>query len=285
MSDSTIFFSYSRSDSEFAIKLAKDLREKNVNLWIDQLDIMPGLRWDAEIEKALAQSHYLLVILSPKAVSSENVMDEVAYALEEGKRIIPIVIIPCTIPFRIRRIQRIDFETDYTKALVSLLKVVKAVSLDEDIKSPRFEIQKPKAIAPKLQRVVNETSHEHEEFKNLKSGFISAEGINKIVNASLYPGEKVKGNLLIFKTRAQHTWLVATDKQLFCLLDDKDTRAKENLVMWQVPLKDARKKITARPHKEFTGLVDIGQRKNWLYSTSIYPYPDLIVKEVKKLVS
>ena len=31
------FFSYSRDDSEFVLKLAKDLRAASVNVWLDQL--------------------------------------------------------------------------------------------------------------------------------------------------------------------------------------------------------------------------------------------------------
>lgn len=52
----TIFFSYSRSDSEFVLKLAKDLRDAGVSIWLDQLDIAPGSHWDASIEKALHTS-------------------------------------------------------------------------------------------------------------------------------------------------------------------------------------------------------------------------------------
>lgn len=49
-----IFFSYSRSDgSEFALRLAVDLKKKGFDVWIDQEDIRAGLKWDAEIEKAL----------------------------------------------------------------------------------------------------------------------------------------------------------------------------------------------------------------------------------------
>ena len=40
------FFSYAREDSEFVLKLAKELRAVGVNLWLDQLDILGGQRWD-----------------------------------------------------------------------------------------------------------------------------------------------------------------------------------------------------------------------------------------------
>jgi hypothetical protein len=44
MSDgaSSVSLSYSRIDSEFALKLARDLRSAGTDIWIDQLDIAPG---------------------------------------------------------------------------------------------------------------------------------------------------------------------------------------------------------------------------------------------------
>jgi hypothetical protein len=43
------FFSYSRQDSEFVLRLAKDLREAGAAIWLDQLDIEPGQRWDTTV--------------------------------------------------------------------------------------------------------------------------------------------------------------------------------------------------------------------------------------------
>jgi len=116
------FFSYSRDDSEFVLKLAKDLRDAGINIWLDQLDIPVGKRWDTEIEIALKSSQSQLVILSPSAVASHNCMDEVSYALEEDKRVIPILLEECQIPFRLKRVQRIDFTGDYESAFNKLLK-------------------------------------------------------------------------------------------------------------------------------------------------------------------
>ena len=85
MSKETTFFSYSRSDSNFVLKLAKDLRSPGADLWLDQLDIKAGSRWDSSIKDALSSASRLIVILSPASVASNNVMDEVSYALESNK--------------------------------------------------------------------------------------------------------------------------------------------------------------------------------------------------------
>ncbi len=121
MSTQKIFFSYSRSDSPFALTLAKDLREAGADIWIDQLDIPAGTHWDAAVEKALNSSAYVLVILSNASTASTNVMDEVSFALESGKKIIPVLLEDCLAPFRLRRLQRIDFTSDYTTGFSQLV--------------------------------------------------------------------------------------------------------------------------------------------------------------------
>ena len=115
------FLSYARVDSDFALRLAADLKAKGANVWMDQIDIRPGKQWDREVEGALGACSEMLVILSAKGVESSNVMDEVSYALEERKTVIPIIQGECRIPFRLRRLQRVDFRTDYTHGLQILL--------------------------------------------------------------------------------------------------------------------------------------------------------------------
>lgn len=105
-------FSYSREDSDFALRLAGDLKAAGAGVWLDQLDIVPGQRWDRAVEDALTNCPRMMVILSPASVSSTNVMDEVSFALEEQKIVIPVVYRDCTIPFRLRRVQHVDFRSD-----------------------------------------------------------------------------------------------------------------------------------------------------------------------------
>lgn len=132
MSEKTIFFSYSRDNSDFVLNLAKELREAGAKVWLDQLDIKPGTRWDKSIETALKESSTLLVVLSKSSVASHNVMDEVSYALEEGKTVVPVLLEDCEIPFRLRRLQFADFTTSHKTGKETLSK---ALNLGEDVKS------------------------------------------------------------------------------------------------------------------------------------------------------
>ncbi len=118
------FFSYTRKDSEFVLQLAKDLRAVGAKLWLDQLDVLGGQHWDRTVEKALKSCKGMIAVLSPESVASDNVMDEVSYALDEGKLVVPVLIRSCDIPYRLRRVQYIDFTADYDTGFSQLLRAL-----------------------------------------------------------------------------------------------------------------------------------------------------------------
>ena len=121
-----IFFSYSRADgSDFALRLALDLKKEGFNVWIDQEDIRAGSEWDLEIEKALETCDCLLFIETVKSVTSNNVLDEVYYALEEHKKVIPLILVDSRTPFRLQRLQHIDFTKNYHSGLGLLINELK----------------------------------------------------------------------------------------------------------------------------------------------------------------
>jgi hypothetical protein len=122
----TFFFSYSRADKGFAQQLAGDLRDAGVAIWIDVLDITPGERWDRAVEAALQRCAGLLVVLSPTSVGSRPVMDEVSFALDKDKTIVPVIAQKCEIPFRLHTIQHVDFVEGYEEALQSLVRALGA---------------------------------------------------------------------------------------------------------------------------------------------------------------
>lgn len=103
------FISYSRVNKEFAVRLAKELRAAGFPIWLDQLDIPAGARWDDEIEKALYECGIFMTILTPASIASENAKDEIGYAIDHGKRILPVLLEDCEIPLRLRRFQYVDF--------------------------------------------------------------------------------------------------------------------------------------------------------------------------------
>jgi hypothetical protein len=176
MGPDTTFFSYARSDSDFVLKLARDLRQAGADVWLDQLDIKAGSRWDLSIETALKSSSKIMIILSPDSVASNNVMDEVSFALEEGKTVIPILLKPCDIPFRLKRLQYADFTKNYNEALKHLLlelklgNITSGIHEKDDSRATAEEEQKSeKAEEEKLKAQSEAKKHEEEKILNAKA--------------------------------------------------------------------------------------------------------------------
>jgi hypothetical protein len=156
------FISYSRHDSEFVMRLASDLKKAGAGVWLDQLDISPGQRWDRAVEGALESSPALLVVLSASSVDSMNVMDEVSFALEKKKAVVPILMEDCPIPFRLRRIQHVDFRRDYSRGLSALL-VHLGVSSPEHPAPPEPAEPDPAADTAEANRRADAEQAAHEE--------------------------------------------------------------------------------------------------------------------------
>jgi hypothetical protein len=88
-------------------------------------------------------------------------------------------------------------------------------------------------------------------------------------------------SLQIFVTSKQTTWLVFSKDRVFCLLDDQNTRSSGRLIQWRLPTPEA-SPISARGKSANIGLLDIGRRKNWLYSTSLFPRPETLESEIRQ---
>jgi hypothetical protein len=121
---SRIFVSYSREDFDIVSRLAEDLGKAGMSAWVDKREISPGQHWDSAVESGLTDSDCVLVVLSPSSVNSRNVLDEISLALESRKVIVPILHRDCVIPFRLRRIQYLDFRGNYLDAYQELLTVL-----------------------------------------------------------------------------------------------------------------------------------------------------------------
>ncbi len=114
------FVSYARRDSARVLEIVRRLQEANINLWVDQFAITPGERWDSAIEDALRSAIGLIIFLSSHSTASENVMDELSYAIASGGAIVPVLLEDTEIPFRLKRHQYIDLR-DGNRAIEAFL--------------------------------------------------------------------------------------------------------------------------------------------------------------------
>jgi hypothetical protein len=130
-----------------------------------------------------------------------------------------------------------------------------------------FQTQAPAASPPGVK--------DSKELRRLDPDtFLTVEEIKEFVRRSglIEPGENVRDTLLIFDTPNQHTWLIATDKSLFCILDDSDTRKSGKLIQWRQEISTI-DTIKAERYKRSQGLLEIGEAWDWLYSVRLHPSP------------
>lgn len=88
------FISYVHEDKAAVVKLYESLKERHVTLWLDQVELSPGARFQEEIERALRACDAILVVLSKNSSRSDWVSFEGSYFYAQGsaKLIIPIVL-------------------------------------------------------------------------------------------------------------------------------------------------------------------------------------------------
>jgi hypothetical protein len=139
-----VFISYSRKDLPFVEHLAADLKEAGLDVWYDVSRLGGGSRWRIEIENALKNSQYVIVVLSPDSVTSEWVEREILFASNLKRKIIPLMYRHCDLPLNYVNLNYIDVRGEnYSKNLDALL-----MALDLDVTSsvypsPGFEKSSP----------------------------------------------------------------------------------------------------------------------------------------------
>ncbi|MHB8577955.1 MAG: TIR domain-containing protein, partial [Dehalococcoidia bacterium] len=93
-----VFISYSSEDRAVAFALEATLTAEDIPVWLDKRSIAAGSSWDAAIVEGIKQSAVVVVFVSPKAVASDNVRQELRLALQYKKPILPLLLEPTTFP-------------------------------------------------------------------------------------------------------------------------------------------------------------------------------------------
>jgi hypothetical protein len=135
---------------EFAGGLTKDLERAGYEVWFDRTDIQTGTRWDDEIVKGLNASEIFLVLLSNKSSASQNVKDEIGYAMDHNKLVLPILLEACEVPFRLNRVQYVDFTTlKLNEGIQKVLSILKSFKPNQESESKaKTSAKKEKPMDP-----------------------------------------------------------------------------------------------------------------------------------------
>src|SRR5947209_2617222 len=86
-----LFISYAREDQDFVRRLHRALSRRGKEGWVDWEGIPPTAAWMAEIRSAIGGADAFVFVLSPDSAESKVCGDELGIALEQNKRIVPLL--------------------------------------------------------------------------------------------------------------------------------------------------------------------------------------------------
>ena len=88
-----IFASYSHRNMKEVFPVIRKLADARFRIWYDE-GIEPGNEWPEEVGKALRGCQLFVVFMSPSAMESRNVRNEINYASSENKSIMVVNLAP-----------------------------------------------------------------------------------------------------------------------------------------------------------------------------------------------
>lgn len=123
-----VFLSHSNIDKVAVRRLARDLREHDIDVWLDEWEIKVGDSISQKIEQGLMEANYLLIWLTKSAVQSGWVDREwrVKFLEEVSQKrviVLPILAEDIELPQLLHDKKYADFRDDYTKGLWQILDV------------------------------------------------------------------------------------------------------------------------------------------------------------------
>jgi tetratricopeptide (TPR) repeat protein len=138
-SNSQVFISYAREDQQAGMRLYNELKTAGLNPWIDRKRILPGQKWEKEIEKAIKNSAYFIPLFSSNSVEKLGyVQNEFSFALDIFEKFehiagfkvfyIPLRLDDCYVPYeKLRSVQITDmfpFEQNWEEGVQGIIQVV-----------------------------------------------------------------------------------------------------------------------------------------------------------------
>ncbi len=127
-----IFISYAKADTyDLAVQVRDELRKiADVTVWMDET-LEPGESWALQIQQEIDAADYVVALLSPdvnRPIAGKQrrsfVLNEIDYAQQENKPIIPVMAQPTRIPVQIAGVQYIDFTADQTQGMIRLIRKI-----------------------------------------------------------------------------------------------------------------------------------------------------------------
>ena len=279
-----IFVSYSHEDIEWRervqvfLNILKQKYDSGFLAWSD-VQIKVGARWEEEINAAIERSNLALLLISPDFLASDFIMREELEAIEEREITFYGVLVrpsPWSLFDRLSAVQLANVDqplstlrphavdrllTDLVYDLDGRIQAFASAETSEEVTETANEVE-----------LASTEAHAPQERPRFDPGgyrFRTRAELSDLIWTTR--GQRMTGALKIFQVRTQQTWIAVTDRSIFCILDSKRTFDGNRLIQWEIPSSPPPTVGTRRrANKSRTCLLDIGPKRNWLLSLSLF---------------
>jgi len=191
-----IFISYNSQNEDFAELVKMKLEKESFQVWKDTSQIGIGTEWRNEIDQGLLNCDVVIVLLNQISTKSPYVTYEWAFALGNGKTIIPVLTEDCEVHPRINVLQYLDFK-DSKRPWEKLIERI------TKIKQTGNKIKVADLTVDELEKLINGSKMLATESAKSEGRIIQDEDIadvaNRIVNAkSIFENQSVKNNTILW---------------------------------------------------------------------------------------
>lgn len=300
-----VFISYSRRDQVWKDRIKVFLkcmgrnRQVEFRFWSDA-DIDTGADWERDIKQAIDRSAAVVLLVSSDFMTSDFIMKQElewikARADDAAFTIYPIVVRPCPWELDGWLAERNFFNSGAALSLEEEPEIERRLTeLVIDMERTLFPDlggdadEESEALVAELPAVLPKDKPARPPKKKMATGigvspspakapeldpegyrFQSWDEIGALIAKET--GHDMVRALQIFRIKTQRTWIATTEREVVCVLDSAKTAARKRLIQWREPLSPP-PMVKAKPRAgtHLTGVVSIGRRQNWLFSTKLF---------------
>lgn len=132
--DLSVFISYAGSDRYLALEVSRCLEEQRVTVWWDKEQIRAGVLWAPKIERAVANSKALVLLVTANAGKSTYVALELHAAKDHRVPILPLIFEDTSVPddlrFLIRGVSPLHLrKSDVSERMPEILKQLECLGV------------------------------------------------------------------------------------------------------------------------------------------------------------
>lgn len=130
-----VFISYRSEDGEFVAEVIRQLDGAGFRVWSENERLRDGDAWRESIDQAIRDAFAMIVVLTPAAHDSQQIMYEWMFALGVGVRVILVIREETDLHPRLTALKKLKFLPDMTPPWGKLIRVVQE-GYDNDTSRP-----------------------------------------------------------------------------------------------------------------------------------------------------